>query len=220
MKHKKALLLILFVLLLLWSLQFSAMNDISYIKEKILSFGSLAPLAYILIMAAAIVITPIPSLPLAVAAGAIWGHLLGTLYSVIGAEIGALSSFFIARKLGRAALEKMLKKDIRFCDQWSERKLAFVIFASRLLPIFQFDIISYGAGLTNISPWKFAAATLLGMIPATFLFVHTGQGIFATSLYSTLLAIAVIIAIFLMPILIKRYNLFGLKDKISVKEKK
>jgi uncharacterized membrane protein YdjX (TVP38/TMEM64 family) len=63
--------------------------------------GYFAPIIYMLLMAAAVIISPIPSLPLDITAGAFFGPFLGTVYSVAGALAGALVSFLIARSLGR-----------------------------------------------------------------------------------------------------------------------
>jgi uncharacterized membrane protein YdjX (TVP38/TMEM64 family) len=60
--------------------------------------------------------------------------------------------------------------------QWlgSQNALTWMVFASRLLPFVSFDLVSYGAGLTPLSAWRFALATLLGLIPASFLLAHFG----------------------------------------------
>ena len=91
------------------------------------SLGVLGPIVYMLIMVLAVVISPIPSLPLDAAAGVVYGPFLGTVYSVAGAEGGALISFFIARSLGREAIVRLLKRDIAFCDLCAERQLGYVI---------------------------------------------------------------------------------------------
>ena len=49
-----------------------------------------------------------------------------------------------------------------------------VVFASRLLSFISFDVISYAAGLTVLSFWRFALATLAGVAPASFLLAHFG----------------------------------------------
>ena len=136
--------------------------------------GPFGPILFIGLMATAVVISPIPSLPLDLAAGATFGVFLGTTYAAIGAEIGAVSSFLIGRSLGRAALTKLLRTDISFCEQCSDRHLALFVFLSRLLPIFSFDLVSYGAGLTNLSVRAFAVATLLEMIGPTVLLTYAG----------------------------------------------
>ena len=145
------------------------------VSDQIRAAGPFGPILFMLLMATAVVISPIPSLPLDLAAGATFGVTLGTVYAVIGAEIGAILSFLIGRSLGREALTRLLRIDISFCERCSDRHLALFVFLSRLLPIFSFDFVSYGAGLTNMTLRAFAVATLLGMIGPTFLLTYTDE---------------------------------------------
>ncbi len=191
------------------------LSNVESAKKIIMSYGIISPIVYMLIMAIAIVVSPIPSVPLAVASGALFGPALGTIYSLIGAETGAIISFYIARVFGRVFVERILHRHIIFCDSCTEKYIAYFIFFSRMLPIFHFDIISYGAGLTKITLKKFAVATFFGMVPMTFLFVYYGKVIFLGNLFSIAFTILLIIAIFLVPVLIKKYNILSLKDKIE-----
>jgi uncharacterized membrane protein YdjX (TVP38/TMEM64 family) len=173
------------------------------------STGPFAPLVFIILMAASVVISPIPSLPLDLAAGATFGVLQGTAYSVIGAEIGAILSFLIGRALGREVLVRLFRTDITFCERCSDRHLAIFVFASRLLPIFSFDLISYGAGLTNMSVRAFAVATLIGMIPPTFALTALGGSVFAGEWLLLLLGLAMVAFFLLVPKLVMRYQSSG-----------
>jgi uncharacterized membrane protein YdjX (TVP38/TMEM64 family) len=49
-----------------------------------------------------------------------------------------------------------------------------IVFVSRLLPFVSFDLVSYAAGLTSLSAWRFALATLAGVLPTAFLLAHFG----------------------------------------------
>ncbi len=169
--------------------------------ERIVAYlhtvGPLAPVLFILLMAAAVVISPIPSLPLDLAAGATFGVVQGTAYSVIGAEIGAVLSFLIGRGLGREALSRLLRAEIRFCERCSDRHLVVFVFLARLFPVFSFDLISYGAGLTNMSLRTFAVATFLGMIPPTLALTILGGSLFAEH-WLWIVAGAALTALFLL----------------------
>lgn len=168
--------------------------------------GPFGPLLFMFLMAAAVVISPLPSLPLDLAAGATFGVTLGTIYAVIGAEIGAILSFLIGRALGREALARILRMKITFCEHCSDRHLAVVVFLARLVPIFSFDLVSYGAGLTNMSLQAFAAATLLGMIPPTFAMTSLG-GYLAVGKWPTiLLGTALVAFLVLLPKVIVRHT--------------
>jgi uncharacterized membrane protein YdjX (TVP38/TMEM64 family) len=167
--------------------------------------GPFGPFLLIGGMATAVVVSPIPSLPLDLAAGAAYGPAWGTFYAVLGAEIGAILSFLIARAVGREWLQKVLRLDVRFCELCSDRHLVTVLVLARLLPIVSFDVISYGAGLTNMSVITFALATLVGMVPPTLAFTYFGSSVVSAQ-WPLVLAGGLMVAFFLLvPKLVLRY---------------
>ncbi|WP_413936254.1 TVP38/TMEM64 family protein [Nitrospira sp. BLG_1] len=175
------------------------------VSDQIRAAGPFGPILFMLLMATAVVISPIPSLPLDLAAGATFGVTLGTVYAVIGAEFGAILSFLIGRSLGREALTRLLRIDISFCERCSDRHLAFFVFLSRLLPIFSFDFVSYGAGLTNMTLRAFAVATLLGMIGPTFLLTYAGEQVISGEWLLIVLGLIMVAMLLLIPKLVLRY---------------
>ena len=136
--------------------------------------GVWGPVLIVALMSIAIVATPLPSAPIALAAGAAYGHILGTIYIVIGAEIGAMVAFGLARYLGRDMLTRWLGEKVNMGWVGSQNLLTFAVFASRLLPFISFDIVSYAAGLSCLHFCRFAVATLAGIIPASFVLTHFG----------------------------------------------
>ena len=201
--------------LLAWTIDFQDWTDPKLITVFLEEWGALAPVLFMLLMAGAVVISPIPSVPLDAVAGAFFGPFLGTAYSLLGALAGALISFFITRALGKEAVARWLKSDIGFCEKCSERNLLIVILLARLLPVFSFDLVSYGAGLTRISPRGFAIATFLGMIPPTFAFNYFGSGIFSGSGYTIFLAGLIMVLALLAPRWLKLYNPWGLYSRLE-----
>jgi uncharacterized membrane protein YdjX (TVP38/TMEM64 family) len=156
------------------------------------------------IMTLAVVISPIPSLPLDIAAGAFFGVFLGTVYSVIGAWAGAVISFLISRVIGRQFIERFLGGHINFCTLCSDKVLTKFVFFTRLLPIFSFDIISYGAGLTKMSLKKFSLATLFGMIPLTFIYNYFGSVLVFGKAVTVFFGLIMVLFFFLIPRLLER----------------
>ena len=148
-----------------------------FLVNQLEGLGSWAPLVFMGFMVLAVVISPIPSLPLDIAAGIVFGPFWGLVYAVIGAEIGAIVSFLIGRALGREVLGRLLNTNVSFCEKCSDHHLMVLVFMARLLPIFSFDIVSYGAGLTKMSLKVFAIATLLGMIPPTLALTYLGGSV-------------------------------------------
>ncbi len=137
--------------------------------------GYLGPALIIVLMTFAIVATPIPSAPIALAAGAAYGHFFGTVYIVIGAELGAWVAFSLARVLGRDFLKRWFGETVDIGWLGSQNALTTAVFTSRLLPFISFDLVSYAAGLSSLRLWRFALATLAGIVPASFLLAHFGE---------------------------------------------
>lgn len=167
--------------------------------------GPSAPFLFMGLMAFAVIISPIPSLPLDIAAGAAFGPWLGATYAVVGAELGAIASFLIGRAVGREVLTKLLRMNIAFCEKCSDHHLAIFVFLSRLLPVFSFDLISYGAGLTNMSLHMFALVTFLGMIPPTLALTHAGSYFTGGTWLTVVLGIGMVALLIFIPKLALRY---------------
>ena len=75
----------------------SFLQDGVALKQWIQALGVVGPLVIIGLMIVAIIMSPIPSAPIALAAGAVYGHMAGAIYVAIGAELGAIIAFYIAR---------------------------------------------------------------------------------------------------------------------------
>jgi uncharacterized membrane protein YdjX (TVP38/TMEM64 family) len=187
------------------------------IESFLTRFGNFAPLVYILLLAVAIVISQIPNVPLAIAAGMLFGTFRGGLYSLVGGMLGATACFFIARFLGISFIRKIFGKVPCFSERCKDSHVALLIFLSRLIPFFSFDLISYCAGLTNIKTRTFLVATFFGMIPMTFLFTRMG-GLMMDQSYLPLLFNGIILIVFLLaPLIARKYNPFGLNEYITFK---
>ncbi len=152
-------------------------------------------------MAMAIVFNPIPSAPIALVSGAIYGHTWGTVYIVIGALLGAIIAFFIARLAGREVVSRFTGK--MNAPSWigSQNSMMITVLLSRLIPFISFDLISYGAGLTSIKLWRFSVATLIGLMPASFLLAHFGSEMTAENLNESMSYIFGIGILIMLPVL-------------------
>ncbi len=152
----------------------STILDGAALRKHVEQLGAWGPLAIIALMILAVLVSPIPSAPIAMAAGAAYGHAWGTLYVLIGAETGAIAAFGLARILGHAALKRWFGDRLEMGLIGSQNALMGVVLVSRLVPFISFDLVSYAAGLTVLSFWRFALATLAGIVPASFLLAHFG----------------------------------------------
>lgn len=162
------------------------------LRQFVLGLGMAGPLAIIVLMVLAILVSPIPSAPIALAAGALYGHIWGTGYIALGAELGALGAFGLARLLGRDMLQRWLGARLPRTRLGSQGGLMAIVFVSRLLPFISFDVVSYAAGFTALTWWRFALATLGGILPASFLLAHFGGEMASGELDRILYAVLVL----------------------------
>lgn len=177
-------------------------SDLDLLVVRVRELGTLGPLLVIALMVMAIVFNPLPSAPIALAAGAVYGHVIGTIYIVVGAEIGAIIAFTIARFVGHELARKFLGDNLSLGRFGSQKALTTIVFLSRLIPFMSFDLVSYAAGLTVIKLWRFALATLLGLMPVSFILAHMGGEIVESS-GGEVLGIILLIGLFtLAPLLI------------------
>ncbi len=149
--------------------------DPAFVAETARAMGAWGPLMVIVLLSTAILISPLPSAPIALAAGAVYGHTLGTVYVVIGSGLGAISAFMLSRYLGQEFVHRHFGARLSIGLAGSQRVLMTTVFISRLLPFVSFDLVSYAAGLTVLSFARFALATFAGIIPASFLLAHFGS---------------------------------------------
>ncbi|MDQ7071110.1 MAG: TVP38/TMEM64 family protein [Rhodobacterales bacterium] len=159
--------------------------SIETVQDWVAGAGLFGPLIVIVLMIIAVVASPLPSAPIALAAGAVFGHISGTIYVVIGAEAGALIAFGLGRWLGRDALLKWFGARVDMGLFGSQNALTAIVLSSRLMPFVSFDLVSYAAGLSCLHLWRFALATLAGIIPASFLLAHFGGEVASADMGAT-----------------------------------
>jgi uncharacterized membrane protein YdjX (TVP38/TMEM64 family) len=153
----------------------AARIDEEALEALVAQAGPAGPLLLVGLMTVAVVASPIPSAPVALASGAAYGHVWGTVWVVIGAELGALVAFGLARVLGFDIIRRWTGPGIDRGLAGSQNALTTIVLVSRLLPFVSFDAVSYAAGLSSLRFWRFALATLAGIVPASFLLAHFGS---------------------------------------------
>jgi uncharacterized membrane protein YdjX (TVP38/TMEM64 family) len=190
-------------------------SDLDLLVMRIRELGILGPMLVIGLMVLAIVFNPLPSAPIALAAGAVYGHVVGTIYIVTGAGVGAIIAFAIARFAGHELARKFLGDNLSLGRLGSQNALTTIVFVSRLIPFMSFDLVSYAAGLTAIKLWRFALATLLGLMPVSFILAHMGSEIVESS-HGDVIVIILIIGLFtLVPLLINAVQRYRHRHQLN-----
>lgn len=167
-----------------------------------------APIVFILAYAAGCIFA-IPASLFIITAGVVWGWLLGGTYAMIGGVLGATLSFLVGRFVGEGMLErfgsvgKLVAKQV---DHAGFKSLLIL----RLIPLFPFAVINYGAGVARVQLADFVLATACGLAPGNFVFAYSAHALYENTMsqgeaLGRLAIVAVLLlTIVLVPSLIKR----------------
>lgn len=190
--------LVLLVAALLWGRQLlAAFSDPESAKQFIQSAGIFGPIIFMLVQAAQVVIAPIPGQVSGLVGGYLFGPWLGTLYSLVGASVGFLIIFALARKLGRPFVERFFSKELvgKF-DYITKSKGSWALFLIFLLPAFPDDLICYLAGLTKIPISRLLLVSIAGRLPGYLVLSLTGAGLAYENMNPIVITLAAALIIF------------------------
>lgn len=149
--------------------------DTDVVVAYLRSYGKQAAVVSFILMVLQSIAAPIPAFLITLSNAAIFGWVKGAMLSWSSAMAGAALCFFLARALGRDAVERLTSKGaMESVDVFFERYGKYAILICRLLPFVSFDFVSYGAGLTNMGFWSFFIATGIGQLPATIVYSYVG----------------------------------------------
>jgi uncharacterized membrane protein YdjX (TVP38/TMEM64 family) len=151
-------------------------------------------------------------LVLSLTMGFLFGRWVGTLLVVIAATIGATLVFVAARYLfADAARRRLGPLGAKISAGFAENAFNYLLFL-RLVPVFPFFLVNLAPAFTTISVRTFVLATLIGIIPGSFVFVNLGQTLGRIDSLSGLLstetigAFVLLGALALAPVVVRKFR--------------
>ena len=118
----------------------------------------------------------LPRIILAAVGGAMFGVVLGTLWSTVAAALAILAPFLYSRHLGRELVARRMGRRLqRFDDLLGEHGF-MVVLLIRLCPVGNNFLTNYLAGVTAIPLGTFLTASFLGYLPQNLIFALLGSG--------------------------------------------
>ena len=114
---------------------------------------------------------------LTLVAGAIFGLLWGTVLVSFASTLGATLAFLTARFVLRDWVQDKFGEKLKAINAGMEKEGGFYLFTLRLIPIFPFFVINLAVGLTPIRPWTFCWVSQIGMLAGTLVYVNAGTQI-------------------------------------------
>ncbi|MGH7153495.1 MAG: TVP38/TMEM64 family protein, partial [Acetobacteraceae bacterium] len=112
-----------------------------------------------------------------VAGGLLFGTLLGGTLAVLGSTLGAIILFLVARTALADVVARRARTVIERIRPRLHRDGFSYLLALRLVPAIPFWLVNLGAALCGMRLFPYTAATLIGIIPATFIFASIGDGV-------------------------------------------
>lgn len=108
------------------------------------------------------------------AAGALFGLLWGTIIVSFASSIGATLAFLVSRYLLRDTVQQRFGDRLSAINEGVKKDGAFYLFTLRLVPVFPFFLINLLMGLTPIRAATFYAVSQVGMLAGTLVYVNAG----------------------------------------------
>ncbi len=192
--------------LILLARAFGLGERLQELREWIAAMGPLGMAVYVGLYIVAVV-AAVPGLPISIAGAAIFGAFKGVFLVSIGSTLGAGLAFLTARYLARNAVGRWLSGNEKFqrLDRLTEKHGAIIVAITRLVPLFPFNLLNYGFGLTRVPFWTYLFWSWLCMLPGTIVYLvgtdaviraaTTGKvpwiivGVFVAALAAVLLAV-------------------------------
>lgn len=136
-----------------------------------------APLAFIALYAAIVTLSLPLGTVMSVGCGVLFGVLPGAAYAVLGAWLGAIAVFLLARTLLGDVLARRGGRLLERVRPGLEQDGFSTLLALRLIPVVPFWVMNLAPALAGMRLAPYALATVLGIIPATTVFVAIGAGL-------------------------------------------
>ncbi|HEY6417800.1 MAG TPA: TVP38/TMEM64 family protein [Candidatus Binataceae bacterium] len=151
-------------------------RDPKQLKVEVLSWGAWGPAIYMLLYA----VGPsflVPGAVMTIAGGLAFGTLWGSVYSLIGADAGALIAFGAGRFLGKSFVERTVGKRFHSMLRAIARNGFQIIFYLRMVPVIPYNALNLLAGASPISFRDYFWASMIGMVPGTIVFAFLGDAL-------------------------------------------
>ena len=191
-----------------------SMSSVEYVNALFEHYHAESILVYIGAQILQILICVIPGQWLQFAAGYMYGFWLGFLYSIIGAAIGSVVTYYLAKLLGRDAMHLIFgeARINEFIHKLNSKKAIVIVFLIFLIPGVPKDLCNYAAGISEMKLKPFLIVSLVGRSPGMMGSLLIGRQIEAGN-YTGAIVVAAVAVVLCVVGIIMRKRLTGWMDK-------
>ncbi len=182
---------------------------------------ALAVAAYCALVIAGCAVLAVPGAVYAVAAAALFGPLMGTVWCSLAATVGAVLAFLAGRFFLRDAVRpRVLRHDLlrRWLFSGSRRNEVATLAVTRLVPLFPFNVQNFAYGVTDMPLPVYALGTFAFIVPGTALYAYGAAGVLSADGRATYLAVAACLLVALAVCAAALSRRFGVSRMRQVRE--
>lgn len=194
-----------------WSSYIGDLDNLKLLEKMIEENLLLAMLIYIGITVIGCVVLALPGVTFAIAAGLLFGPVLGTVCCSVATTIGAMLAFVVGRFFLKDSVKPMAMKN-KYLKKWlfdeSGTNEIFILMITRLVPVFPYNLQNFAYGVTDIKFRTYSICSLIFMLPGTAMYTVGTAGLADKENRILYIGIAVILAVIVMGLgafLKKRY---------------
>ena len=188
--------------------------SLAFVKESQASFAAIydkRPVVVTLVFFAVYVTVTALSLPgaaiMTLAAGASFGLIFGTVVVSLASTLGATLAMLAARYMLRESIQKRFGSRLAEVNKGIEKEGALYLFTLRLIPVVPFFMLNMLMGLTRMKTWTFFWVSQLGMLAGTVAYVNAGTEIAKIDSLRSILSPGLLVSfglLGLLPLIIKK----------------
>lgn len=187
MKNKKLWIFICIIIVILcldhifeWSSYIGDFDNLKFLKDMVNENLLLAVLLYIGLTVVGCVVLALPGVTFAIAAGLLFGPVLGTLCCSAATTIGAMLAFAVGRFFLKDSIKPMVMKN-KYIRKWlfdeGGGNEIFVLMITRLVPVFPYNLQNFAYGVTDIRFSTYSVCSLIFMLPGTAMYTVGTAGL-------------------------------------------
>lgn len=163
-----------------WSSYIGDFDNLQFLKDMVNENLFLAVMLYVGITIIGCVVLALPGVTFAIAAGLLFGPVLGTVCCSAATTIGAMLAFAVGRFFLKDSIKPMVMKN-KYIKKWLFDETGgneiFVLMITRLVPVFPYNLQNFAYGVTDIRFSTYSVCSLIFMLPGTAMYTVGTAGI-------------------------------------------
>lgn len=166
--------------------------EIPNVRQTVGTAGFWAPLLFVLLQGV-VTVTPIPRTVFTVAAGVLFGSIVGVLLAVAGTTLAAVTAFWLVRLAGRRFVERHAHRTgVAWVRARLDRSGLLAMVSLRLIPAVPFAMMNYASALSGVRFVPYVIGCVLGVLPGTVAIVVLGDATVGGTPHPAMLAVSVV----------------------------